>query len=297
MRTYRAIFVIAVVFGAACGSATPTDSPSVSRAPEATLVAIPTQTPILTPTPIPIAAGDVVKIQGLPRIEFDARSPLVVCDPDPSQASVDAGETTLPCIDGTTLAVRVLASLSDEPIHRLYLRRPPCSATPCTRDQLDTAIATGWFADGSMTVAMDSRLDWVLVTTDDPAAMWPMAGSSDLPSSAPIDVKNAPREIRLRDRYPSCGQDDIAVEPVGSADACFLGAVLRGRPAEYLLYVYGTEGGQFTWFYRFDGDGPVIRYRTDDKSRWFREAGEIILNPPGGASWSYDPWWGTDARV
>jgi len=239
-----------------------------------------------------------VSIDTLPRREFDRRSPLVICDPYPTQSDSDAGDSTLVCSEGSNLAWRAVLSLTEGPVDRLYLRRPMCTTYPCTREQLDTAIVDTWWAGGSMSVALDSRLDHVTITTDDPSASWPSASSTERPPAKALIVADAPREIARREVLPSCGVDDIALAEHGDPDRCFLDAVLTGGRAEFLEFAYGTEGGRFQFLYRYDGDGAPQRYRTDDAGSWVQENGALILNPDCcRSSWSFEPWWGTDTRL
>jgi hypothetical protein len=278
------------------------DSTTVATAEAASV--LPSSNPsgsMLVPSPSVRAAsdppGELIEVDSLPRLEFDPSWPLTICDPDPAQADSDADDTTLPCIDAIPIAFAAIADVIDGSVTRLYLRRPPCPKSPCTREALDTALVTGWFDGGSITVAIDSRLDHVRVTRDGPDAAWPRPPPADPPASKPIGVPGAPREVRNREPFPSCGMADLAEISTGAPDACFLKAMIEGRPAEFLEFVYGTEGGRITWFYRYSGTGPVVRYR-DHSGTWSKESGQIIVNPPGGrSSWSFDPWWGTDSPV
>ena len=149
-----------------------------------------------------------------------------------------------------------------------------------------------------MSVALDSRLDQVTVTTEDPSASWPSASSTERPSAEALTVADAPREISRRKAFPSCGVDDIARGERDDPDRCFLDAVLTGGRAEFLEFAYGTEGGRFQFFYRYDGGGAPQRYRTDDAGSWVREDGALILNPECcRSSWSFEPWSGTETRL
>lgn len=76
---------------------------------------------------------------------------------------------------------------------------------------------------------------------------------------------------------------------------CFQAAVLAGRPAELLDRVYGTEGGEITLLYRFDGRGAILRY-SQDSGEWLRQAGSMNLGVTPDM-WSFDPWWGTDKQL
>ena len=70
--------------------------------------------------------------------------------------------------------------------------------------------------------------------------------------------------------------------------------MLAGRTAEMIERVYGTEGGEMLWIYRYDGQGRLIRYYHDQTAggdgrtvdAWGRSEGAMILGitPSPGTS-------------
>jgi hypothetical protein len=93
--------------------------------------------------------------------------------------------------------------------------------------------------------------------------------------------------VRLREPFPYCGATDAADpdSPDLRVAACFLDAVLAGRPAEAIHTVYGTEGGSITQLDRFAGTGAVVRFEREGHAPWTRRQGLINL----GATRDIDP--------
>ena len=285
---YIVAVLVATLMLASCGpSPSPIASPVTS--PTAPSVVDPPSLEPASPTP---TAVPMLEIDALPSASLDPATQTAVCDPEARQAIIDAGEATINCDDSLVLGLRALTTVVRAPIERLYFRRPVCQATPCTDDELSTAIVTGWTAEDAFSVALDSRLTVVGMPMSDTSVVWPVAGTSLAPAVERPVVKGAPGEVARRTPYPFCGRAEVGKPP--SVLECFRDAVLAGRPAEALERVYETEGGEITWLYRFNGRGMILRY-SDESGQWLRQAGLIYLGTTP-ATWDFDPWWGTDKR-
>jgi hypothetical protein len=285
----------------ACGSPidprTASPSPSIEKSLPTSTAAVATPSPLTeTPTPVPPLA-----IADLPRIELQTVDATAVCDPQPNQADIDAGETTVFCSDGIALALAVVQTVTKDPVSRLYLRRPTCASARCSEDELSTAEVTAWTATQAFAVQLDSRLETVVQPSvvDDDA--WPAAGNGPAPAVGRPSIKGAPREVAQRDTYPFCGRAELGEPP--DVGGCFRDAVLAGRRVEMVERVYGIEGGEVLWIYRYDGDGRLIRYQHDQSDSgdghfndtWRRDEGAMILGITSQA-WDFDPWWGTELK-
>lgn len=277
--------VIATLVIAACGDDRPSDSsPSLRSTPRPTVAASPNgESP---------SAVEALEIDTLPSASLDPATETAVCDNELRWLDEKAGDVTISCFDGLVLGLQALKTTLSAPIERLYFQRPPCKTAPCTEDQLSTATVTGWTGPDAFSVALDSRLETVGMPTPDPDAIWPLAGSSPIPAVDRPVLKGAPAEIALRTAYPYCGRAEIG-QPE-SVMGCFRDAVLAGRRAELLERVFGTEGGEITRLYRFDGRGALLIYQYSDGG-WFRQAGSMILGFTPGA-FDFEPWWGTEVR-
>jgi hypothetical protein len=287
----RAVALMFVV--SACGStATPptSASPSTDGSPTPTAT-VATPTPVVaTPSAIPSLA-----IADLPRVELADVDATAVCDPDPSQANFDAGESTIFCSDGLALALGAVRTVTERAVTRIYLRRPPCAAIPCTENELSTAQVTIWTPTEAITVRLDSRLETLPLPSVTKDAAWPPAGNGPAPEVSRPPLKDAPDELGNRDSYPFCGQAEIGDPP--EVLGCFRDAVLAGRKAEMIERVFGTEGGEMLWIYRYDGSGRLVRYSHDQTvggdgrsaDSWARSDGAMILGITP-LTWDFDPW-------
>ena len=291
LRWLAGVVAVAFVASACAGTPSPTVSPSPSieqTSPTPTAKAA-TPSPVApTPTPVPPLA-----IDELPRVELADVDATAVCDPEPSQANLDAGESTIYCSDGLALAVAVVRTVTQDPVIRLYLHRPTCASVPCSEDDLSTAEVTIWTGSLVLSVQLDSRLESVpqpVVSSND---VWPAPGSEPEPPVSRPSIQGAPRAVADRDPYPFCGRAEMYEPP--DVLGCFRDAVLTGRKAEMINRVYGTEGGEILWIYRYDGVGRLLRYQQDG-SNWGTHEGAMILGITP-QTWDFDPWWGTDRRL
>ena len=290
LRLLAGFVAVAIVVSACADTRSPTASPApsieqTSGAPTA-VVATPSLAP--TPTPVPPLA-----INDLPRIELADVDATAVCDPEPSQGSIDAGESTVHCSDGLALALAVVRTVTQDPAIRLYLHLPTCASVPCSEDELSTAEVTIWTESLALKVQLDSRLQSVqqpVVSNDD---AWPAPGSEPEPPVSRPSIEGAPSAVADRDPYPFCGRAEIG-EP-SSVLGCFRDAVLTGRKAEMINRVYGTEGGEILWIYRYDGAGRLRRFQQDG-TNWAMNEGAMILGITP-QTWDFDPWWGTERRL
>jgi hypothetical protein len=253
-------------------------SPGASSTASATIAPPPALT--LSPTPEPRLDTDP-----LPRVDLTKETPTAVCDPEPSQANADAGESTIACGEALTLAARTVRSVSTASIERLWVRRPVCTSFPCTEDQLNTASVVVQTTAEALVVDIDGRLTSVSTPRPAPPPLWPAAGSSAVPAAAKPWITGAPAEVKKRNALPYCGRTEVS-SPRAIMD-CFRDAVLSGRPAEVVDLSYGTEGGEYLQVYRFSGTGPIVGYSHFD--RWIKQVGSLHLNPDD-LGWSFDAW-------
>jgi len=253
-------------------------------------------------TPSPVAAtptlGQSLVIGDLPRVDLADIDATAVCDPEPSQINLDAGESTVACSDGLELALAAIRTVTQDRATRLYLHRPQCATVPCSEDELSTATVVVWMGTRAFTVQLDSRLATVPLPSVPNDDAWPPAGNGPAPDVARPSIDGAPPEIAGREPYPFCGRAEFGDPP--EVLGCFRDAVLAGRPAELIDQLYGTEGGELLWIYRYGGHGRLIRYQHDqtvaDDGRtvdaWGRSEGAMILGITQLA-WDFDPWAGT----
>jgi hypothetical protein len=287
--------VIAAFVVTACGDSmsSPTVSPSPLAAqpsPTPTAIATTLSPPVATATPVPL-----LEIADLPGAELTEIDATALCDPDASQADRAFGESTISCPDGLELALRVVRTATQDPVTRIYLRRPACASLPCSEDELSTAQVTAWTATDVIAVELDSRLQTVPQPSVASDATWPVAGNEPTPAVKRLSLKDAPREVARREPYPYCGRAEVGEPP--SVTLCFRDAVLAGRPAEVIDRGYGTEGGEVLLITRFDGDGPLILYMHDQSvggdgtiaDRWLRYEGGMILGVTP-SSWDFYGW-------
>jgi hypothetical protein len=301
--------VVGALVLAACGSSAspPAVSPSPSiEEPSATptaVVATPSLVPATpslvpaTPSLVPATPSPIppLVIADLPRVELAEIDATAVCDPDPNQSHRAYGESTIFCSDGLFLAFAVVRTVTQDPVTRLYLDRPRCAATPCSEDELSTAEVTAWTPTQAFSVQLDSRLRTVPQPSVVDDAVWPAAGSEPVPAVRRESLKGAPPEVASREPYPFCGRAETGF-PASVLD-CFRGAVLAGRKAEAIELVYGIEGGELLWIYRYDGRGRLVRYEHDqtvngdgsDANEWRRAEGAMNLGITRHA-WDFDPW-------
>jgi hypothetical protein len=73
-------------------------------------------------------------------------------------------------------------------------------------------------------------------------------------------------------------------------EACFLDAVIAGRPAELIATEYGIEDGTFTSLHRYDAAGPVHLYEhgPDLEPGWPSSDGLLILHRED-TGWDFSP--------
>ena len=291
-RSFASALALVFVLSSCSSTTTPTATPRIEPT---SISVIGTPSPaIATPIPTPL-----LSIRDLPHVELADVDATAVCDPEPSQGNVDAGESSIHCTDGLAVAVAVVRTVSQAPVTRLYLHRPPCAAIPCSADESSVAEVTVWTATDAFSIQLDSRLEAVpsLAATHD--ALWPAAGGEPAPGAARPSISGAPPALSDRDAYPYCGRAELGDQP--EVLGCFRDAVLAGRPAEMIQRVYGTEGGEILWIYRYDGQGRLIRYAHDTSvtgdgqatDTWSRTEGAIVLGiSPWG--WDFDPWSATE---
>jgi hypothetical protein len=256
-----------------------------------------------TPTSVPPSATPPwLSIRDLPRVDLaDVHAPAI-CDLDPAQAGLGAGEATIACSDGLALAAAVVHTVTSDLLVRVYLRRPSCVAVPCPQDELSTATVALWTAAAAIEVHLDSRLETVMPPTAVGEGTWPVAGSAPAPDVARPTIKGAPREIAERDPHPFCGRADVG-QP-SDVIRCFRAAVLEGRPVEMIEQARGTEGGEVLWIYRYDGDGRLVRFTHDQTvngdgsmaDEWSRAEGAMVLGIDAWG-WDFDPWNGTTEKL
>lgn len=227
----------------------------------------------------------LLDINGLPAGDLDPAALTVVCDPDPDQALPRGGASQLFCADTARLGIRAMATLTGQPVSRIYIQRPVCPALPCFDAELDSATVTAWTDAGSTSFAFDIRQLTIPTPTADPAARWPSLSMAAPSVDRPV-FKGAPHVLATRTPYPFCGTTTDQGPP--DIANCFLSGVLEGRPVEMVDRSFGIEGGMVISIYRFDGAG-AIHSIVSVEHRWIRVDGGVIINP-GGAGWSFDSW-------
>jgi hypothetical protein len=179
----------------------------------------------------------------------------IVCDPTPG---LETPSETQPlwCGDAMDIAVRVMETVTSEPIIRAYLQRPACSGAPCSLQERNVGTVILWTAGGAWSTHVDALARTASTPVAEPAARWPTL-DAEIPVVERPDLPMAPAELMDREAYPFCGHqsfDDAA------RDLCFPAAVLAGRPAERSATVYGTEGGEGIVVQRFSGSGSIDVY-------------------------------------
>ena len=288
---------VVLLGGCAASARQPTASPTAAIAEPSSTPTTAAATPTQTSTP-----SQRLAIGGLRRAELAEIDATAVCDPVPSQANIDAGESTVVCTDAIALAVAVIRTVTRDPVVRVYLRRPPCVAIPCSADQLDTAEVIAWTSTQTLSIQLDSRLDTVPLPSVANDAVWPAPGGEPEPAVRREAIKGAPHVVADREPYPYCGRAET--HNPASVLGCFRDAVLAGRRAEMIDRLYGTEGGELLVIYRYDGHGRLIAYEHDQtvggdgqvSNAWRRAEGAMNLGiTPLG--WDFEPWWGTDSRL
>lgn len=274
-RTYIATTLIAAVV-MACSpmqSAEPSVGPAIT--PSAALTVPPPQEP--SPSPVTI---QILDDEALADVHLQDSGATAVCDPDPSAF----GDVF--CSDGLEWGLRALRTVMPS-VDRLYLNRPACASGTCTPEDVNIVRVIGWIGDDAHTVFLDGDNSTVTVPVPGAAALWPLATSSVPPPIFRPSIKNAATEIHRREPYPYCGRampiglvDDTPaeVERYRAINTCFLDGVLDGRPVEMIEITAVTEKPAL---FRFDGQGPVLRYLESTEGtaarRWYRAEGPVIL--------------------
>lgn len=92
--------------------------------------------------------------------------------------------------------------------------------------------------------------------------LWPPSGEAIPPVGEPDLGPEAPLEVAGGGAMPLCGEEQVGVTEGRVARRCFFGAVLDGRPAEFVSRSVDDRGDPFVELYRFDGRGPVLVYRS-----------------------------------
>jgi hypothetical protein len=172
----------------------------------------------------------------------------------------------------------------------------------CSEDALNTARVTLWTMSQAFDVALDGRLNTVGPPSIAIDPTWPAPGGSPVPDVKAPTIKGAPRVVADREPYPYCGRAKL-YEPT-DAFTCFRDAVLARRPAEMIHKLYGIEGGEILYVYRYDGQGRVLRFNYYDGTdadgnayeTWWRSEGAMILGT-GAFPWAFDPWEATNRKL
>jgi hypothetical protein len=282
-----ALAVIPGPTGSTSSAPVPTPTPAIVQP---TRISVPNPTTVPTPSPVPL-----LDVDSLPRVELADIDATGVCDPDPGLREPGAGESLIGCSDGLTRAISVVRTATSDPVTRLYLVRPRCAPTGCSRRELSTAKVYVWTASNAYRVNIDWRRDTSLPPAVAINPAWPNANAAPAPAVRRPAIKSAPAEVARRTPYPFCGRAVINDPP--SVATCFRNAVLAGRPVEMIETVYGTEGGAILRIDRYDGNGRIIQYQHDQSvngdgtaaDQWLRNEGAMILLPNSFA-WDFTPW-------
>ena len=300
-----AIAVALALAASACGAPSLTSSPAATPSPLAPTasVAPPQASPTASDLPSEsVPSATAINLVDLVGIEVDLSTAAVLCEQDPDENDEDGGRS-MDCSGAVRDGVAAIGQVRPGRVVRVYLDRPAC--TECSPDESNLATAYAWLDDGvTIAAALDGRTDVALVSSaGDASGIWPEPGSSESPPVAggggavspaggrPL-VLRPTTAISSREPYPYCGSTDTAVpDPDDTVEeACFLDAVIAGRPAELIATVYGIEGGTFTWLYRHDATGPVQRYEhgPDVKPGWPGSDGLLILHR-ADTGWDFSP--------
>lgn len=289
------MFTAAAIAVAACSPAPsiPPDQPrsTSTHSPAAVATRGPTPSPSATPaptqTPTPTLTPDAI-----PGVAFDPLLTTTVCDASVGQVLPDV-DVYVACADGLELALASILTVTQEPIARMYLSRPPCAEAACADVASSSADVTAWeSSEGrawhvTLTATADAMA--VSIPLPGPATEWPAGGETtggSTPAASRPAIPGAPSEIAKREPLPLCGVAKGGDDPVASR--CLITSVIGGRPAELLVSTFGTEGDPITLLYRYLGHGALVQYEGGEGA-WHRTPGSLIPNP-GGATFSFDQW-------
>jgi hypothetical protein len=92
--------------------------------------------------------------------------------------------------------------------------------------------------------------------------IWPASGEAIPPVGEPDLGPGVPLEVAGGGAMPLCGEEQVGVMEGRVARRCFFGAVLDGRPAEFVSRSVDDRADPFVELYRFGGRGPVLVYRS-----------------------------------
>jgi hypothetical protein len=280
-----------------CGTSSLTASSSSSNEVLAPTAAATSSGPSLV-VAIPARVPPLVIAQ-LPRIELENVDATAVCDADPTQAAIDAGQSRIDCSDGLTVALAAVSTVTKDPVTHIYLHRPMCATTPCSEDDLSTAHITVWTATQAFAVQLDARLETLTGPSVADDAVWPAGDSDPSPAMARPSIAGAPPEVARRDPYPFCGRAESG-HPT-SVVSCFRNALLAGSRVEMIEGFNGTEGGGLLAIFRYAGHGRLSSYQHDETTTgdgrrtdtWRRADGAMVLGTASG-SWDFDPWFSVE---
>jgi hypothetical protein len=223
------------------GCAAPLASPSTSPTPSS-----------LAPTRSPAATVATIAFDDLPLRRANFLTMTIVCDPTPG-IEIPTETQPLWCGDAMDIGVRVLETVTAEPILRAYVQRPVCGAAGCSLQDQNVADLILWTADGHWATHIDAVARTATLPVTAIAPRWPTL-DAPIPAVDRPDLPMAPTELLEREAYPSCGHQGF---DDASRGLCFPAAVLAGRPAERSATVYGTEGGEGIVVDRFSGSGSI----------------------------------------
>lgn len=178
---------------------------------------------------------------------IDSQPPPITCTEAIGQVLVELGPDA-PFVRAASYELGIPC-----PPNARCIAPPPGSAYVVVRlEDGRTGLVRLAVADGKVTVGQP----------EDPTFdLWPASGQAAPPVGRPDAGPGAPAEISTREPLPLCGEERNGVSD-RLARACFLGAVLDGRPAELVRRSVDSPGEPVVVeVLRFTGRGPVLVYR------------------------------------
>src|SRR5262245_27707804 len=118
VKSQLSAIAILVVVASSCASPVPSAAPSPS---------LPIATPASTRSPAPSAATTptpsvLLPFDDLPEGSLEHEGATLICDADPDQLDINAGQTLAPCYDGLLMGLRALLTAGGNLFDRLYLQ-------------------------------------------------------------------------------------------------------------------------------------------------------------------------------
>lgn len=229
-----------------------------------------------SPSPQESSAAPVVVSCGLPRAS-DCASALpatlrAVRGVGPPPARVTFADWML-CSNPLFLA---------GPIAGLCVANPPAGATVRLGHAVVTFEGVSWRAYLNIWGGPDGvAADLIAVRTepaywDHAADLSPSPTGTSAASPPPSAPSSMPAAVTDRAALPSCGVERATTQEGPrneAARACFWGAYLTSRPAEFVSTQLSVEGDPITWIYRVLGPGRIEIFIDSSQDRFAADRG------------------------